>query len=67
LINPDKEKYPRALGRFRKVRPTERYKIASIAILQRLYFLYLVRSFPGRLSRSLRKEPKFYLWDWSGG
>jgi predicted AAA+ superfamily ATPase len=33
--------------------------------LQRLYFIYLVRPFAGKLARSLRKEPKLYLWDWS--
>jgi len=33
--------------------------------LQRLYFLYLIRPFAGKMARSLRKEPKIYLWDWS--
>jgi predicted AAA+ superfamily ATPase len=33
--------------------------------LQRLFFLYLVRPFAGNIARSLRKEPKLYLWDWS--
>jgi len=33
--------------------------------LQRLYFLYLVRPFAGSMARSLRREPKLYLWDWS--
>lgn len=33
--------------------------------LQRLYFIYLVRPFSGKLPRALRKEPKIYLWDWS--
>jgi predicted AAA+ superfamily ATPase len=33
--------------------------------LQRLYFLYLIRPFAGKIARSLRKEPKLYLWDWS--
>jgi hypothetical protein len=33
--------------------------------LQRLYFIYTIRPFAGRLARSLRKEPKLYLWDWS--
>jgi len=33
--------------------------------LQRLYFLYLIRPFAGKMARSLRKEPKLYLWDWS--
>ncbi len=33
--------------------------------LQRLYLFYLIRPFAGNISRSLRKEPKIYLWDWS--
>jgi hypothetical protein len=33
--------------------------------LQRLYFLYLIRPFAGNIARSLRREPKLYLWDWS--
>jgi len=33
--------------------------------LQRLYFMYLIRPFAGNIARSLRKEPKLYLWDWS--
>ena len=33
--------------------------------LQRLYFLYLIRPFAGNVARSLRREPKLYLWDWS--
>ncbi|MBI5584714.1 MAG: ATP-binding protein [Deltaproteobacteria bacterium] len=33
--------------------------------LQRLYFIYLIRPFAGKLPRALRKEPKIYLWDWS--
>mgnify|MGYP000422952404 CR=1 FL=1 len=33
--------------------------------LRHLYFLYLLRPFAGNIARSLRKEPKLYLWDWS--
>jgi len=33
--------------------------------LQRLYFIYLLRPFAGKIPRALRKEPKLYLWDWS--
>jgi uncharacterized protein len=33
--------------------------------LQRLYFIYLIRPFAGKLPRALRKEPKIYLWNWS--
>jgi len=33
--------------------------------LQRLYFIYLIRPFAGKMARALRKEAKLYLWDWS--
>lgn len=36
-----------------------------IAILESLYFCYRVTPWHKNVSRSLRKEPKFYLWDWS--
>lgn len=33
--------------------------------LERLYYCYRIRPFSGKLARSLRKEPKLYLYDWS--
>ncbi len=36
-----------------------------IAILESLYFCYRVTPWYNNVARSLRKEPKFYLWDWS--
>jgi len=36
-----------------------------VGYLQRLYFVFLVRPFAGRLARAIRREPKLYLWDWS--
>jgi predicted AAA+ superfamily ATPase len=36
-----------------------------VSYLERLYFVYLVRPFAGRIARALRREPKLYLWDWS--
>ncbi len=33
--------------------------------LRRLYFVFLVRPYAGKISRALRREPKVYLWDWS--
>jgi predicted AAA+ superfamily ATPase len=33
--------------------------------LRRLYVLYLIGPFAGSIARSLRKELKLYLWDWS--
>jgi hypothetical protein len=33
--------------------------------LERLYFLYRLRRYAPRLPRALRRDPKFYLWDWS--
>lgn len=34
-------------------------------ILERLYFLYRLYPYGHRRIRSLKKEPKMYLWDWS--
>jgi hypothetical protein len=36
-----------------------------VSSLERLYYLYLVRPYAGRIARTLRREPKLYLWDWS--
>lgn len=36
-----------------------------VSYLERLYFLYLVRPYAGKVARALRREPKVYLWDWS--
>lgn len=34
-------------------------------LLQRVYFCFSVPPFHGRLARALKKEQKYYLWDWS--
>lgn len=36
-----------------------------LAILESLYFFFPLRPWFRNVARSLRKEPKFYLWDWS--
>jgi hypothetical protein len=36
-----------------------------VQYLQRLFYLFLLRPYAGRLARALRREPKLYLWDWS--
>lgn len=33
--------------------------------LQQLYYCYLIRPYQRSVPRSLKKEPKLYLWDWS--
>lgn len=33
--------------------------------LSQLFYLYFVPTYSKKLSRSLRKQPKVYLWDWS--
>lgn len=33
--------------------------------LKRLYFIYTIRPFAGKIARALKREPKVYLWDWS--
>ncbi len=36
-----------------------------IATLESLYFCFAVRPWHQNVTRALRKEPKYYLWDWS--
>lgn len=36
-----------------------------IDVLERLYYIFRVRPYSARRIRSLKKEPKVYLWDWS--
>lgn len=36
-----------------------------LAILESLYFFFPLRPWYRNVARSLRKEPKLYLWDWS--
>ena len=36
-----------------------------IHILESLYYCYSIRPWTNNVSRSLLKEPKYYLWDWS--
>ncbi len=35
------------------------------AVLESLYYCFSVRPWHRNVTRGLRKEPKFYLWDWS--
>ena len=43
------------------------YKAVSnwLAILESFYYAYRIRPFTSRWIRSIKKEPKLYLWDWS--
>lgn len=36
-----------------------------IELLERVFYGFAIRPYSARLSRALRKEPKWYLWDWS--
>lgn len=36
-----------------------------LAILESLYYFFPLRPWFRNVARSLRKEPKFYVWDWS--
>jgi len=36
-----------------------------IATLESLYFCFTVKPWHNNVARALRKEPKYYLWDWS--
>jgi hypothetical protein len=43
------------------------YKAVSnwLAVLESFYYAYRIRPFTSRWIRSIKKEPKLYLWDWS--
>ena len=49
----------------RKVRASENSIRRWISILESLYFCYSLKPWSKNISRSLCKEPKIYLWDWS--
>ncbi len=49
----------------RKVRASEDSIRRWVSILESLYYCFSVRPWHTNISRSLRKEPKYYLWDWS--
>jgi predicted AAA+ superfamily ATPase len=36
-----------------------------LATLERLYYCFAVRPWSRNVARALRKEPKYFLWDWS--
>jgi len=36
-----------------------------IDVLERFYYLFRIHPFAGNTIKSLRKQPKMYLWDWS--
>ncbi len=48
----------------RSVRASEDSIRRWITILEDLYYTFAVRPWYSNISRALRKEPKFYLWDW---
>lgn len=49
----------------RKIRASQDSIRRWTQTLESLYFCFSVRPWHANLARSLRKEPKFYLWDWA--
>lgn len=49
----------------RKIRASEDSIRNWLGILESLYFCFSIRPWHGNIVRSLRKEPKYYLWDWA--
>lgn len=49
----------------RKVRCSEDSARRWTSILESLYFCFLIRPWSRNIPRSLMKDPKAYLWDWS--
>lgn len=49
----------------RKIRVSEDSIRRWTGILESLYYCFAVRPWHWNIARSLRKEPKYYLWDWA--
>jgi len=49
----------------RKIRASENSIRRWISALESLYYCFSIRPWTRNISRSLLKEPKIYLWDWS--
>lgn len=49
----------------RKIRVSEDSVRRWLGILESLYYCFAVRPWHKNITRSLRKEPKYYLWDWA--
>ena len=49
----------------KKVRAAENSVRNWLKIMEALYYCFAVRPWSNNIARSLRKEPKFYLWDWA--
>ncbi len=65
-ILPSRAGSPLSINSLREDLDTSHKAISHwIDILERLYFLYRMRPFAVKKTRSLKKEPKMYLWDWA--
>lgn len=49
----------------RKIRVAENSISNWITLLEKVYFCFSIRPWSKNISRSLLKEPKIFLWDWS--
>jgi len=49
----------------RKIRVSENSVRQWISLLESIYYCFRLRPWSRNVSRSLRKEPKIFLWDWS--
>ncbi|MCI5144139.1 MAG: hypothetical protein D3923_01115 [Candidatus Electrothrix sp. AR3] len=49
----------------RKIRASEDSVRRWLGIMESLYYCFAVRPYHSNISCVLRKEPKYYLWDWA--
>lgn len=50
----------------RKIRASQESVRRWVSVLESLYYCFTIRPWTRNVSRSILKEPKIYLWDWSG-
>lgn len=66
LLLPERVGSPLSINSLREVLQTSHETVSSwIDLLDRLYFSFRLRPYSPRVSRSLLKETKLYLWDWA--
>ncbi|MBI2605329.1 MAG: ATP-binding protein [Deltaproteobacteria bacterium] len=66
LLLPDRIGSPLSINSLREEVGVNHETASSwLNLLDRLYFTFRIKPFSARVSRSLKKEQKLYLWDWA--
>lgn len=66
LLLPERVGAPLSLNGLREELSVAHQTVASwVTMLERLYYCFRIYPYHRKIARSLKKEPKLYLWDWT--